>query len=90
MFKVRLVIKMENNSIELARTGFVLIRGLLDGRIKGGQKAALDLAEALHNLPDTGNTFAYELTAQKLREFVAKYPNLGERLKGVANDLLHN
>ncbi|UWZ79375.1 hypothetical protein L9S41_17085 [Geoalkalibacter halelectricus] len=81
---------MENNITELARTGFVLIRGLLDGRIKGGQKAALDLAEALHNLPDTGNSFAYELTAQQLREFATKYPHLGDLLTGLTNDLFYN
>ena len=58
----------------LAKIGFTLIRDLLAGRVQGGPAAALDLAEALHNLPEPGNTFLEELTLRNLDVFVAKYP----------------
>jgi len=61
---------------ELAKTGFTTIRNLLQGRVEGGDKAALALAEALHNLPDPGNTFQEKITQEKIRKFIESYPHL--------------
>lgn len=38
--------------------------------------AALELAEALHNLPEPGNDFLQELTLKSVREFTTKHPHL--------------
>lgn len=64
----------------LAKTGFTLIRSLLEGRLPGGQAAALDLAEALHNLPEPGNAFLEELTLRNLTQLVAKHPQFRQPL----------
>lgn len=72
------------DSHDLAKTGFTLIRGLLEGRIQGGSVAALDLAEALHNLPDPGNTFLVELTLRNLTKVAARHPQLRASLAAVA------
>lgn len=60
----------------LAKTGFTLIRGLLNGSIKGGAAVALELAEALHNLPEPGNDFLQEWTLKSVRKFTTKHPHL--------------
>ena len=64
----------------LAKTGFTLIRSLLEGRIPGGPVPALALADALHNLPEPGNTHLEEITLQDLNEFVTKYPEFRSSL----------
>lgn len=66
---------------ELSRAGFTLIRNLLQGREKGGESAALELADALHNLPSPGNEFLDNLTRERLREFIAKHPHLAPTIK---------
>lgn len=60
----------------LAVVGFTTIRNLLSGRIKGGTQAALDLAEALHNLPDPDNDFTRQLTIRRLQAVIRKHPTL--------------
>lgn len=62
------------DTLALAKVGFTIIRGLLDGRIPGGLAPATDLADALHNLPEPGNKFLEELTLLDLNDFVIKYP----------------
>ena len=62
------------NTHALAKIGFTLIRGLLEGRIPGGTAPAIDLADALHNFPEHGNKLHEELTLQDLSNFVIKYP----------------
>ncbi|WP_321266875.1 hypothetical protein [Alcaligenes faecalis] len=67
----------------LAKVGFTIIRGLLDGRIPGGSAPAVDLADALHNLPEPGNRFLEELTLLDLNEFVTNYPEFRSFLSTV-------
>jgi hypothetical protein len=60
------------------------IRNLLEGRVEGGSAAALALAEALHNLPEPGNTFLQKLTLDRLQEFTESYPHLALMLNSAA------
>ncbi len=56
----------------LARDGFIAIRAALK---RGKPDIALDIAEALHNMPDEGNYFQKELTMAALRELLERYPD---------------
>ncbi|CAK7035882.1 MAG: hypothetical protein BACC_04488 [Bacteroides sp.] len=69
----------------LARIGFTLIRSLIQGRRPGGLAAALDLADALHNLPEPGNEFLVELTLKSLDEFVSNYPEFKSSLSAAVD-----
>ena len=68
----------------LAKEGFITIRNLLEGRIEGGVAAALALAEALHNLPEAGNTFLENLTRESLQGVAENYPHLAHRFNVVS------
>lgn len=70
------MITIKINTHALAKAGFMQIRNLLEGRLPGGPAAALDLAEALHNLPEPGNAFLENLTLRNLEQVIAKYPQL--------------
>jgi len=65
---------MPINTTALAKEGFTLIRNLLQQRYRrhindADTKAlALDIAEALHNLPEPGNTFQEALTIDRVAE----------------------
>ncbi|WP_252964049.1 hypothetical protein, partial [Shigella sonnei] len=72
------------NTHALAKAGFITIRNLLEGRVEGGSAAALALAEALHNLPEPGNTFLQKLTLDRLQEFTESYPHLALMLNSAA------
>lgn len=77
------------NTHALAKAGFTTIRNLLEGRVEGGSAAALALAEALHNLPEPGNTFLQntflqKLTLDRLQEFTESYPHLALMLNSAA------
>ncbi len=65
----------------LSKSGFTLIRNLLQGRIAGGAQAAEELAESLHNLPEPGNEFLHNLTIDHLKNFVRKYPDLAKYIE---------
>ncbi|KZL03584.1 hypothetical protein [Pseudovibrio sp. Ad26] len=78
------------NRERLAQDGFVLIRGLLDQRIEGGNVMAFDVAEALHNIPCGQNDFTEKMTAERLIELGEKYPEhkqLQRLLGWIATDL---
>ncbi len=68
------------DTLALANVGFMQIRNLLEGRLQGGPAAALDLAEALHNLPEPGNAFLENLTLRNLEQVIAKHPQLRDSL----------
>jgi len=72
------------NTHALAKAGFITIRNLLEGRVEGGSAAARALAEALHNLPEPGNTFLQKLTLDRLQEFTESYPHLALMLNSAA------
>ncbi|KJS38262.1 MAG: hypothetical protein VR70_10535 [Rhodospirillaceae bacterium BRH_c57] len=76
--------------VDLAREGFTVIRNVLRQamvRRRGVLSAlfptadhacimeALELAEALHNLPRGQEPFQEEMTYARLRQFVTRYPN---------------
>jgi len=65
------------DTFKLAIAGFVTIRNLLQGRVEGGSGAALELAEALHNLPEPQNVITRDLTLEGLDKFIQKHPHLG-------------
>lgn len=69
------------NTHELAKTGFLMIRKLLQGRLSGGPTAALQLAEAFHSLPESESEFLEELVSQKLNQLIAKYPEFRDHLE---------
>ena len=58
----------------LAKAGFLLIRNLLEGRVAGGSAVALEVAEALHNLPEPGNRFLECHTLKAVGDFVTRHP----------------
>jgi hypothetical protein len=61
--------------IALSNQGFILIRNILTARNNGGQQMAKEIAEALHNLPENmSNTFLVDLTKERIKELVIKYP----------------
>ena len=65
----------------LSKTGFTLIRNLLQGRAPGGAEAAEKLSEALHNLPEPGNDFLQKMTTEKLEKFMVEYPDLAAGIR---------
>ncbi|SDR49006.1 hypothetical protein [Pseudovibrio sp. Tun.PSC04-5.I4] len=62
------------NAEGLAQEGFVLIRALLDKRIEGGESLALQVAEALHNIPVRENEFTEQMTVERVLELQVKHP----------------
>jgi hypothetical protein len=64
------------DTLRLSKTGFTLIRDLLQGRIEGGVKAAEQLADALHNLPDPGDDFLNRMTIERLQAFAHNHPQI--------------
>ncbi|MBE0362243.1 hypothetical protein PULV_a4060 [Pseudoalteromonas ulvae UL12] len=62
------------NTNALSKEGFTLIRNALEVRNSGGQQLAIDIAEALHNLPDdNSNTFLIDMTEERVKELASKY-----------------
>lgn len=85
----------------LARDGFVIIRNLLEGRTldrrgsllariigidRVGVDQALELAEALHNLPDPDNDFTQAMTIERVRAYVDRYPEHRSLLRHLGPD----
>jgi hypothetical protein len=68
------------DTLGLSKTGFTIIRNLLQGRIEGGTKAAEQLAEGLHNLPEPGNDFLAQMTTERLNAFVNDYPQFADTI----------
>lgn len=69
-------------SDQLSTEGFTLIRNLLEGRVAGGANCALQLAEALHNLPlEPNNDFRTKLVCERLQSFINDHPWLDPHLR---------
>ncbi|MFA7429900.1 MAG: hypothetical protein WCZ23_07065 [Rhodospirillaceae bacterium] len=83
-------ISLLGQRVELAREGFTIIRNLLrdaTARRSGWQSLlfrfsghsgileALELAEALHNLPRGSEPFQEEMTYARLHQYVGRYPS---------------
>ena len=68
------------DTLGLSKTGFTIIRNILQGRNEGGAKAAEQLAEALHNLPEPGNDYLTRMTIDNLQAFVTDYPQYADIL----------
>jgi len=68
------------DTFNLSKWGFTVIRNLLEGRVQGGEYAAKELAEALHNLPEPDNNFCENMTRERLMKFMAKYPALSKEM----------
>lgn len=56
-------------TIEIARSGFVMVRYLIN---RGQAELAKELADALHNLPRPGDTFNSTLTLKRLSAVLEK------------------
>ncbi|HHI71498.1 MAG TPA: hypothetical protein ENJ91_10880 [Rhodobacteraceae bacterium] len=61
-------------TIALARSGFEAVRWCL---VRGETATALDVASALHDLPEDEDDFLYlgELTVLRLQTLMKKYPD---------------
>ena len=62
------------NVHKLTKTGFLMVRKLLQGSLPGGPTAAIQLAEVFHSLPESGDNFYEVLTIEKLNKLITKYP----------------
>jgi hypothetical protein len=74
----------------LSRLGFELIRYLIR---ENRHAVALDLAEALHNMPDNNDDYyRTKLTIEKVNNFTKKYPEmeyLNSHVKNIHNKQLN-
>lgn len=63
------------DKVQLAQEGFTLIRNLLEGRVEGGVELAKDVAEALHNLSGSENSFTEKMTCEKITALQKRHPD---------------